>query len=130
MKDHSSPLRLSHQSIKKILFARKLRKRMTVEETLVWHAVRRKNLGCKWRRQVPLGRFIADFCGMKHRVIVEIDGGIHSEMRERDAIRDEHLTSASHFKILRIPAERVHGDLFKVLEEMKRACDPLPRPLS
>jgi very-short-patch-repair endonuclease len=130
MKDHSSPLHLSHQSIKKVLFARKLRKTMTGEEQIIWNAVRRKALGCKWRRQVPLGLFIADFCCMKHRIIVEVDGGIHEEMKEYDAMRDKHLKSTGGFTIIRVPADRVQNDLNDVLEEMKRACGPLPRPLS
>ena len=46
----------------------------------------------KWRRQVPLGRFIVDFVSFDHRLIVECDGAQHADS-PRDAVRDEWLRS-------------------------------------
>ncbi len=121
MQDQSVQLHLTQQNFKKILYARTLRRRMTEAEKVLWDAIRSRKCGCKFRRQVPLGPFVADFCCMKHRVIVEIDGNIHDELEERDALREEHLI-ASGFKIIRFRNQDVVQNLSIVLEQMRKSC--------
>ena len=83
------------------VFARQLRKASTNAERLLWHYVRRKQLdGFRFRRQVPIGPYFADFVCLEARLVVEADGGQHSE-RTSDAIRDQFLCEAG-FEVLRI----------------------------
>lgn len=66
-------------------FARDLRRTMTDAEHRLWHHLRaRRLLGWKFRRQFPMGRYIADFACPEARLIIEIDGGQHN-----GSIRDE-----------------------------------------
>ena len=69
-------------------FARALRKNMTDAERKLWFALRdRRFANFKFRRQVPTGRFIADFICFERRVVIEVDGGQHLESqhdKERD----------------------------------------------
>ena len=53
---------------------------MTEPELKLWNILRnRALLGMKFRRQVPIGNYIADFCCLDRRLIVELDGGQHAE---------------------------------------------------
>lgn len=97
--------------------ARGLRQRQTESEALLWEALRGKKLaGAKFRRQRPLSRYIADFCCDAARLVVEIDGGIHTvaDQQEYDKIRDEVLT-ARGYTLLRITTEEISADLPGVL---------------
>ena len=74
---------------------RELRQTSTVAERKVWSLVRnRKIAGCKFRRQVPIGRYFADFACLEARLIVELDGDQHAEQVEYDAARTEALEAA------------------------------------
>jgi very-short-patch-repair endonuclease len=92
--------------------ARDLRRRQTRPEEVLWNVLRnRRELGHKFRRQVPIGRFIADFACLDRRLIVEIDGPVHLalERATRDAERDRWLL-AEGFRVLRLTADEVIGD--------------------
>ncbi len=73
---------------KVIKLARELRKNMTDAERLLWRKIRYKQLGVKFRRQQPLGKYIVDFICFEKKSIIEVDGGQHSENAE-DEIRDK-----------------------------------------
>ncbi len=65
--------------------ARSLRKNMTDSERLLWAKLRnRRFAGFKFRRQVPLGPFIADFVCFDRRLILEFDGGQHAEAQQQE----------------------------------------------
>ena len=60
--------------------ARQLRRDQTKPESIFWTTVRnREFLGTKWKRQVPIDRFIVDFLCEDEKLIVELDGGQHNE---------------------------------------------------
>src|SRR5271156_2312517 len=60
--------------------ARALRRDMTEVERRLWFLLRGRRLEThKFRRQLPVGAFIADFACVQHRLIVELDGGQHAE---------------------------------------------------
>jgi very-short-patch-repair endonuclease len=60
--------------------ARALRKVMTKSEVILWQSLRREQLGgFKFRRQVPVGPYIADFACVEMKLIVEVDGATHAE---------------------------------------------------
>ena len=80
--------------------ARALRRRMTNAERKLWFALRnRRFAGFKFRRQVPIGRFIVDFVCFEARLVIEVDGGQHAE-NARDKHRDRWL-AANQFRVLR-----------------------------
>ena len=59
--------------------ARSLRHRMTDAERKLWYLPRNRRFsGAKFRRQVPLGPYVADFLSFEKRVVVEVDGGQHA----------------------------------------------------
>jgi len=58
-----------------VVRARSLRSRMTDAERKLWYMLRdRRFVAAKFRRQVPLGRYVADFLSFEKRIVVEVDG--------------------------------------------------------
>src|SRR6266478_885548 len=81
--------------------ARVLRRKMTEAEKKLWQMLRsRQTEGYRFRRQVPIGRFIADFVCYKARLIIEIDGGQHDPSSELEASRARLLESEG-YRVLR-----------------------------
>ncbi|MDO9336184.1 MAG: endonuclease domain-containing protein [Caulobacter sp.] len=77
----------------------------TLLEELLWKVLRNRRLEhLKFRRQVPIGRYVVDFLCPRHRLIVEADGPFHDP--EQDAIRDAWLLSQG-FRVLRFPNSTV-----------------------
>ena len=71
--------------------ARAMRTDATKAENLLWQALRRNQLeGLTFRRQYPLDGYILDFVCFRPKLIVEVDGGQHSESAS-DAMRDAHF---------------------------------------
>ena len=70
----------------------------TDSEWLLWWALRRQQLGVRFRRQHPIERFIVDFVCLSHRLIVEIDGSQHAG--DIDSDRDAILARAG-FMVMR-----------------------------
>ncbi|WOB25421.1 MULTISPECIES: DUF559 domain-containing protein [Xanthomonas] len=84
----------------KIRFAKTLRRQMTAAERLLWYRLRdRRLLGFKFRRQCPVGPYIADFACLDWALIVELDGSQHLNACS-DAIRDAFLQREG-FQLLR-----------------------------
>jgi adenine-specific DNA-methyltransferase len=74
---------------------------MTDAERLLWSKLRNRRFArFKFRRQVPLGPFIADFACFERRLILELDGGQHTRRREYDAKRTEWLNEHG-FRVVR-----------------------------
>jgi very-short-patch-repair endonuclease len=82
-------------------FARQLRRNQTDAEKLLWSKLRNRALnGNKFRRQVPVGNYIADFFYLDAMLIVELDGGQHAEQQEYDQ-RRTHWLESQGFRVLR-----------------------------
>ena len=69
--------------------ARRLRRDATDAEKCLWRALREAFPDAKFRRQTPVGPYIADFLSFRHKLIIEVDGGQHTP--EADAIRTRYL---------------------------------------
>ncbi len=81
--------------------AHALRAGRTDAEERLWNRLRDRRLaGAKFRRQHPTGPYIVDFCCVERRLIVEVDGGQHSEAGSGDEGRSAYLASFG-FKVLR-----------------------------
>ena len=63
----------------------------TASEEALWRLLCAAQLGVAFRRQVPVGRYIADFAALPARLVVEVDGGYHAQRARADARRDEVL---------------------------------------
>ena len=81
--------------------ARHLRHQATDAEKKLWRLLRSRQLAtCKFRRQVPVGRFIVDFICFEKRLVLELDGGHHQEQAAYDEQRTTWL-EAQGFRVLR-----------------------------
>src|SRR6202166_4199115 len=86
-----------------LMRARALRRRLTNAETILWSKLRHGVGGMRFRRQHPIGPYIADFACIRARLVVEVDGATHSSDEERlhDARREAFLRSQS-WQIIRV----------------------------
>ena len=101
--------------------ARELRKQLTPAEAKLWERLRSRQLGgFKFRRQQPIGAFIADFYCASSRLIVEIDGGIHNAQRESDRLRVQQLTERG-YQLIRFTNEEVEREIETVLGKIRDA---------
>ncbi|MBB5866272.1 DUF559 domain-containing protein [Xanthomonas sp. 3058] len=84
----------------KIRCAKALRREMTAAERLLWYHLRdRRLLGCKFRRQCPIGPYIADFACLDCALIIELEGSQHLDASS-DAVREAFLHREG-FQLLR-----------------------------
>lgn len=98
--------------------ARSLRKNMTDAEQLLWHCLRRKQLGgFRFRRQHPLEQFVLDFFCHEARLAVELDGGQHNEpdVRAKDDQRTAFLNNQG-IQVVRFWNREVFQNLEGVLQ--------------
>ncbi len=108
--------------------ARKLRREMTDEESILWQKLRgRKFLGLKFLRQHPIiydrfnnepKYFIPDFYCAEKKLLIEVDGRIHDFQKARDKNREEILAGAG-LHIIRFRNEEIKYDLARVLKEIE-----------
>jgi very-short-patch-repair endonuclease len=101
--------------------ARGLRLNATNAERRLWQGLRRKEVaGFRFRRQVALGGFIADFASFDARLIIEVDGATHSTDEElaRDAARTAAL-AAQGIALVRFTNDEVFHNLGGVLETIR-----------
>jgi very-short-patch-repair endonuclease len=104
--------------------AKQLRKTLTPAEQQLWQALRGGKLaGLKFRRQHPVGNFILDFYCAAHKLVVEVDGGIHETQIEYHAARTNELESYG-YTIVRFTNEIVLQQLETVLAEILQAVAP------
>jgi very-short-patch-repair endonuclease len=109
--------------------ARQLRARMTDAERKLWFALKdRRFAAFKFRRQVPIGPYIADFLCFESRLIIEVDGGQHAES-VRDVERDNWLVR-NEFRVLRYWNNDVLQNLEGVLISLAEQLDRTPHPSS
>ena len=80
-----------------------LRSGMTDAERRLWSCLRSKQLGVKFRRQHPLGTYVADFACLAPKLIVELDGSQHAGQVDYDLRRDAFF-EAQGFSVLRFPS--------------------------
>ena len=83
------------EGVSHLLFenAKHLRKKMTAPEMALWLHLRAGINGFKFRRQHPIGLYIADFYCHKVKLIIEVNGSIHNQedIKETDRIRENEL---------------------------------------
>ncbi len=92
---------------------RNLRKKQTSEEAKLWSVIRNSQLGVKFRRQVSIGEYIADFYCREKQLAIEIDGEYHEDMLEYDQKRERYFTSCG-IKTIRFKNSEVNDNIMKV----------------
>ena len=109
--------------------ARTLRRRMTEAAKRLWQVLRsRQTQRYRFRRQVPIGRFVADFVCHAARLIVEIDGGQHDLSQTEEANRTRFLESEG-YRVLRFWNNEVLGTpegVRSVIAENLQRVTPTP----
>jgi 2-isopropylmalate synthase len=101
--------------------AREMRRSLTDPERKLWYALRdRRFQGVKFRRQAPVGPYIADFLCIAHRLIIEADGGAHAECA-KDAVRDAWLERQG-YKVLRFWNRDILTECDNVLATIAANC--------
>lgn len=110
--------------------AKKLRANMTDAEQALWYQLRAKRFeNYKFRRQVPMEKYIADFVCFEPKLIIEVDGGQHAEHAAYDLKRDAFFKNQG-FQVLRLWNNEVLGNMEGVLTVVLECLDtPLPQPL-
>jgi very-short-patch-repair endonuclease len=109
--------------------ARELRRNQTDAEKRLWGLLRANRLGWKFKRQQPLGPFIADFICFEAWLVIEADGGQHGGCRSDEA-RDAWMQQRG-YRVLRFWNNEVLGNLDGVAERICQALavtPPSPRP--
>ncbi len=100
--------------------ARQLRREMTFPERLLWSHLRARQAGgMKWRRQVPIDRYVVDFYCPAASLVVEVDGMSHAGQAEADAARTFDL-QAQGLRVLRVTNDDVIADVDGVVEYIIR----------
>ena len=111
-----------------IQLSKKLRNNSTKEEIILWQSLKQKQLGVKFRRQQPIGKYIADFVCFEKKIIIELDGGQHNESSniEKDKMRDLFFNQ-NGFKVVRFWNNEIHQNLDGVIEKIQTEikCPPL-----
>jgi len=97
-----------------------MRSALTPSEQPLWAFLRDKQLRVWVRRQVPIGRYIADFAAVGARLVMEVDGGYHATRRAADARRDRALARL-HYRVLRLEAGLVLEHPLEALARVRAA---------
>lgn len=114
---------MQYMNSKLVPIARKLRKKSTPAERLLWKHLRNRQLnGLKFRRQFPFGPFVTDFICLEKKLIIELDGGQHASRVEEDARRTAYFESQS-FRVLRFWNNDVLQNISGVVEAIKMVVE-------
>jgi primosomal protein N' (replication factor Y) len=108
---------------RKIALARQLRKNSTSAEGQLWSKLRRTNLnGYKFRRQHPIGPYVADFACASAMLVVELDGAQHEDQAAYDERRTDYLRSRG-WRVIRFHSTDVFVNVGGVLEAIYTALE-------
>ncbi len=101
-------------------FARKNKQHPTVAERILWEYLRGRKLWFKFNRQHIVGDYIVDFICIEKSLVVEVDGGYHSEYEQmqRDKCRTEHLENMG-LRVIRFSNEEILTDIEGVLDNIR-----------
>ncbi|HVO69687.1 MAG TPA: type ISP restriction/modification enzyme, partial [Aggregatilineaceae bacterium] len=105
--------------------ARELRRERTPAEDRLWQRLRHQQLGCKFRRQQSIDRFIVDYYCHEASLIVEVDGPVHDYTPEEDSLRQAYLESLG-YQVIRFRNEDVFESLDGVVELIMEALRNSP----
>lgn len=118
-------------TVKSLDYSKELRKNQTEPEKILWHYLRNRQLNnMKFRRQEAIGDYIVDFVCYENKLIVELDGAGHLDIKQKnyDEKRDLYLKE-NGFTVLRIFNNNIYENIKGVLEFiLKNTPHPTPLP--
>ena len=102
-------------------FAKKNKQYPTEAEKMLWEYIRSEQLWFKFNRQHIVGDYIVDFICLEKGLVIEVDGGYHSEYEQmqRDECRTEHLEDMG-LKVIRFSNEEVLNNIESVLDNIRK----------
>jgi Uncharacterized protein conserved in bacteria len=106
--------------------AKELRENMTQAEKMLWEKLRRNQLGVRFKPQHPIDIFIADFYCHPAKLVIEVDGQIHTSQQDYDDGRTADLERFG-ITVIRFRNEEVFDDIDKVIREIKKKLCELDR---
>jgi len=106
-------------------FARENKQPQTEAEEKLWQAIRNNQLAVKFRRQHPIGTYIADFICLSKGLIIEVDGEIHNQTKEYDDNRTAILNQLG-YEVIRFTNKEVLNDLNKVIDAVRSKLNSSP----
>jgi very-short-patch-repair endonuclease len=107
--------------------ARRLRRNLSLPEQLLWRILRSARGHCRFRRQHPIGPYVADFYCPRARLVVEIDGAAHDARQDRDERRDNFCASIG-LTVVRIAAADILADPSAVADGLVRLAEASAGP--
>jgi len=109
--------------------SRILRNNSTDAERFLWQRLRGRQMGgYRFRRQVPIGSYIADFVSIDAKLVIELDGGQHQEKRAYDERRDRFMKTLG-YRIIRFWDTQIFKETDAVLETIMRELESVrPHP--
>ncbi len=107
--------------------ARRLRRHLTLPEMLLWRLLRLNRRELRFRKQHPIGPFVADFYCPAAKMVIEVDGAVHDERQGADGRRDAYMTSLG-LRVIRVPAGEVLADPEGVADGLYRLCESVAGP--
>ena len=108
--------------------ARLLRKSFTDAELRMWQLLRNRNLQrFKFRRQHPIGPYIADFVCLEQRIVIEVDGSQHAQQAKYDSERAVYLEAAG-YRVLRFWDNDVLAHADSVMQSIYNTLSSSPHP--
>ncbi len=111
-----------------LIHAKTLRSQMTPAEKILWYNLRAgRFFNYKFRRQVPMEKYIVDFVCFSEDLIIEIDGGQHAENESYDEERTKFLCKKG-FRVMRFWNNEVLQNLDSVLETILQKLLTHPSP--
>ena len=91
----------------------------TIAERRLWNFLKLKQIGgVRFRRQHSIGKYIVDFCAVKEKLVIELDGSQHLAEEEHDNARTEFLNSKG-FRVIRFWNNDVMNHIEGVIQEIE-----------
>lgn len=116
-----------------LILAKNMRKNPTDAESILWYQLRGNRFcGYKFKRQVVIGSYIVDFLAAAQKLVIETDGGQHSDIihKAKDITRTEYLESQG-YRVLRFWNNEILNETNAVLESIYNELQrphPIPPP--
>jgi len=104
-----------------------MRREPTYAEKRLWKLLRNTDL--HFRRQAPMGPYVVDFVCHQHRLVIELDGGVHNlpDVTARDAERELWLTGRG-YRVMRFWNDQSPDDVLSMIFARLSADTPTPTP--
>ena len=101
-------------------FAKENRNNMTTAEKILWEGLRNNKTGYKFRRQHPIGDYIADFICIEKNLVIEVDGGYHNTMEQMQDDTERTIDiEKTGYTVIRFTNEDVEKNLPNVMTKIK-----------